>query len=368
MLVALIARSPVFGGTVRSFDARKTKAVKGVKKVFEVPPGVAVVADGYPAARKGRDLLKVVWDEGPGATVSTDAMREEYKKLAATPGPVARKEGDAGSALSGSAKQLAAKYEVPYLAHATMEPLNCLVVPGKDGCDIWTGTQFQTGDRNAAAKVLGLKPGKVRIHTTYLGGGFGRRANKHNDFVTEAAEVAKVLKKPVKIIWTREDDTKGGYYRPMWYDNMAAGLDADGGLVAWRHTIVGQSIMADTGFAELMIKGGVDNASVEGASDIPYAIPNLLVDLHSPVNQVPVLWWRSVGHSHTGFAVESFMDECAHAAGKDPFEYRRTLLRDRPRHRGVLELAAEKAGWGGALPSGQGRGIAVHDSFASYVA
>jgi isoquinoline 1-oxidoreductase beta subunit len=252
-----------------------------------------------------------------------------------------------------------------------METLNCLVDYRGDSCEIWTGTQFQTADRNSAARILSLKPEQVKLHTTYLGGGFGRKANPQTDFVSEAAHVAKAaraagVKQPIKVIWTREDDTAGGYYRPMWFDRISAGLDKEGIPVAWRHTIVGQSIMEGTPFAG-MIKDGVDVTSVEGAQDIPYAIPNIHVDLHSPRIGVPVQWWRSVGHSHTAFVVESFIDELAHAAGKDPYEYRRALLKNHPRHLGVLKLAAEKAGWGKPLQAGHARGIAVHESFGSFI-
>ena len=346
VLTALVARSPVFGGKVKSFDVTKAKLVAGVRDIVQVDTGVAVLADDFWSAKKGRDALQIVWDEGLSASLSTEGMREQYTKLAKTPGTVARKEGDPGDAIAKASKQLSAEYEVPYLAHAMMEPINCLVDLKKDGCDIWTGTQAQTLDRDAAARVLGLKPEQVRIHTTFLGGGFGRRGNPNSDFVTEAAQVAKAVRKPVRVLWTREDDMKGGYYRPMWYDRLTAGLDAQGNLIAWQHTIVGQSILAGTLFEKGMIKNGVDETSVEGAADTPYGIPNILVDLHSPRFAVPVQWWRSVGHSHTAFVVESFIDEAAHAAGKDPYEFRRALLVRNRRHRAVLELAAAKAGWG----------------------
>jgi isoquinoline 1-oxidoreductase beta subunit len=365
MLTSVVARPPVFGGKVKSFNSDKAKAVPGVKEVFEIDSGVALVADGFWPAHKGREALEIVWDEGPLARLSTEGMREDYGKLAKTPGTVARKKGDPQESLSKSSKQIEAEYEVPFLAHACMEPLNCVVDLRDDRCEIWTGTQFQTMDRNSAARVLGLKPEQVKLHTTFLGGGFGRRGNPHSDFVTEAAHVAKAVKKPVKVVWTREDDTRGGYYRPMWYDRIAAGIDEKGNLTAWKHTIVGQSILAGTPFDP---KADVDPASVEGAKDIPYDIPNLLVDLHTPKIGVPVLWWRSVGHSHTAFVVESFIDEVAHAIGKDPYELRRKLLSKHPRHLGVLKLAAEKAGWGKPLPKGRGRGIAVHHSFGSFVA
>jgi isoquinoline 1-oxidoreductase beta subunit len=368
MLTAVITRSPVFGGTVKSLDAAKARAVPGVKRVVRVPTGVAVVATGFWAAKKGRDALEITWDEGEWARLSTPEMRKEFAQMAETPGIIARKDGDPDRAYGQAARTITARYDVPYLAHATMEPMNCMVDYRRGSCDIRVGSQFQTHDRNAAARILGLKPEQVKLHTAFLGGGFGRRANPQSDFVVEAAEVAKRVKKPVKVVWTREDDMKGGYYRPMWHDRLTAGLDAGGNLIGWWHTIVGQSIIAGTPFEKAMIKNGIDHTSVEGAQDIPYAIPNILVDLHSPRLGVPVQWWRSVGHSHTGFVVESFLDEVAHAAGKDPFELRRALLADKPRHRGVLELAAEKAGWGKPLPAGQGRGIAVHESFGSFIA
>jgi isoquinoline 1-oxidoreductase beta subunit len=327
-----------------------------------------VVATGFWAALKGREALEIVWDEGEWASLNTPEMVKEYAQMASSPGILARKDGDPELAYAQATLKLTAEYSVPYLAHATMEPLNCTVDLRKDGCDIWTGTQSQTSDRNAAARISGLKPEQVRLHTTYLGGGFGRRANPANDFVAPAVEVAKLLKKPVKVVWSREDDMKGGFYRPMWHDRLMAGLDNKGNLIAWWHTIVGQSIITGTAFERMLVKNGIDETSVEGAKDIPYAIPNLLVDLHSPRLGVPVQWWRSVGHSNNAFAVESFLDEVAHAAGKDPFEFRRALLADKPRHRGVLELAAAKAGWGSSLPDGRGRGIAVHESYGSFAA
>ena len=368
VLTAVIARPPVFGGKAKSVKSEKAKAVPGVKAVAQIESGVAVVAEDFWSAKQGRDALEVVWDEGPLASLSTAGIRKQYAKLAGTPGAVARNDGNAAQALDGAAKKLHAEYEVPYLAHAPMEPLNCLIDLHERGCEIWTGTQSQTQDRDAAARILGLKPEQVQLHTTFLGCGFGRRANPHSDFVTEAAQVAKAIKKSVRVVWTREDDITGGYYRPLWYDRLSAGLDAKGGPIAWHHTIVGQSIIAGTMFGARFEKNGIDPTSVEGAADIPYEIPNILVDLHSPQTGVPVQWWRSVGHSHTGFVVESFIDEVAHLAGQDPLEFRRTLLVRHPRHRGVLELAAQKAGWGKPPASGLARGIAVHASFGSYVA
>jgi isoquinoline 1-oxidoreductase subunit beta len=369
MLFAVVARPPVFGGKVISFDAAEALKIKGVRAVEQIPSGVAVVADRFWSAKLAREKLKISWNDGENASLSTSKMLEDFSRQSASPGIVAKKAGDPAAALAAAAKTITAEYDVPYLAHAMMEPLNCVVDLRADSCEIWTGTQFETVDRANAAQVAGLPPEKVQIHTTLLGGGFGRRANPVSDFVVEATHVAKIAKAPVKVVWTREDDLAGGWYRPMWHDRFVAGLDAAGNPVAWTHTIVGQSITEGTPFASYTInKEGVDSTSVEGAADILYGIPHLQVDLHSPKIGVPVQWWRSVGHSHTGFSVESFFDEVAHAARKDPYELRRSLLANQPRMAAVLNLVAEKAGWGKPLPPGRGRGIATHFSFDSYVA
>ena len=368
MLVAVIVRPPVFGATVKSFSDEKAKKIPGVRAVVQIPSGVAVAADGFWAAQQGRAALEIVWEDGPLAELSTEKLRVQYQDLAHTDGAVALRRGEpAAEVIARADRRISALYEVPYLAHATMEPLNCLVDLQKDTCRLWTGTQSQTANRNAAALVAGLKPEEVSLTTLLLGGGFGRRGNPHSDFVVEAVHAAKVLGRPVKVMWTREDDIRGGYYRPLWFDKISAGLDETGQLTGWRHTIVGQSIMTGTAFAG-RIENGIDPASVEGAADIPYDIPNILVDLHSPQTGIPVQWWRSVGHSHTAFIVESFMDEVARLVKKDPVEFRRNLLAKHPRHLRVLNLAAKKAGWGTPLPEGRGRGIAVHESFGSFVA
>ncbi|MBI5742102.1 MAG: xanthine dehydrogenase family protein molybdopterin-binding subunit [Nitrospirae bacterium] len=368
MLTAVVARTPVFGGRVKSISDEKARAMQGVKFIERIPSGIAVIADNFWSAVSGRNALDIKWDEGPLAGFSSMKQRKQYAALSKKTGAVARKDGDPGAALAKAVKKLKAEYEVPYLAHATMEPMNAVVDLREDGCDIWTGTQFQSADRNSAAEILGLKPEQVNLHTTFLGGGFGRRANPYSDFVSEAAHVAKAVRKPVKVMWTREDDTRGGYFRPMWYDRIEAGLDGNGNPTAWRHRIVGQSIIKGTPFEKALIEDGIDETSVEGAKNIPYDIPNVLVELHSPEYPIPVLWWRSVGHSHTAFVVESFMDELAHAAGRDPLEFRRELLNKDPRRRALLELVAQKAGWRDPLPEGRGRGIAIHKSFGSYVA
>jgi len=369
MLTVLIARSPVFGGKVKSFDATEARKLPGVQGVYQVPTGIAVAASGFWPAKTARDLLEIEWDEGPGAALSTAKMRAEYLDLAKTPGAAARKDGDTMQGFKGTHKSISAEYELPYLAHATMEPLNVVVDLKPDHCSIWTGTQAQTMDRAMAAKTAGLKPEQVEIHTTFLGGGFGRRANPRSDFVIEAVQVAVAVGQPVKVVWTREDDMRGGYYRPMWADHIEAGIAKDGKPLAWKHTIVGQSIVADTPFEAFLTKDGIDITSVEGAATLPYAIPNLQVELHSPKNAVPVQWWRSVGHSHTAFVVETMIDELAHLAGKDQVAYRLDILPAASRYRGVLQLAADKAGWGKRnLPAGHAYGLAVHKSFDSYVA
>ena len=368
MIYAVVVRPPVFGGKVVSVDSSEALKVPGVQTVQQIPSGVAVIAARFWAAKLGRDKLRITWDHGPNANLSTAKMSEEFSRTSASPGKIARKSGDPQSALSSAAKTIAAEYDVPYLAHAMMEPLNCVVDLRADSCELWTGTQFETIDRLMAAKVAGLPPEKVKINTTLLGGGFGRRANPASDFVVEAVHVAKIAKASVKVVWTREDDLAGGWYRPKWHDRFAAGLDAEGYPIAWTHTIVGQSIMAGTAFENFAVKNGVDSTSVEGAADLLYGIPNLQVDLHSPVIGVPVQWWRSVGHSHTGFSVEAFLDEVAHAGGKDPLELRRKLLSKEPRMLATLNLVAEKSGWGQPLAKGVGRGIATHFSFDSYVA
>jgi isoquinoline 1-oxidoreductase beta subunit len=367
MLTAVVAHPPTFGGKAKGFDASAAKAVPGVRAVFAVPSGVAVVADHFWAAKKGRDALKVDWDLGPHADVDTAKLRESYLEKSKSAGAQAAAGGDVEKALG--ANSLVAEYSLPYLAHAPMEPLNCTVGRTADGCEVWTGTQFQTVDQQRVAQILGLKPEQVALHTTFLGGGFGRRANIASDFVVEAAHVAKNLDKPVKVVWTRDDDIRGGYYRPMAIHRVEGSLDAQGKPQAWRHRIVSQSIVAGSPFAG-MIKDGIDPTVVEGASDSPYvtAIGHHRVDLHTVDPGVPVLWWRSVGHSHTAFAVESFVDELAHAAKRDPLEFRRALLEKSPRVRAVLELAAEKAGWGTPPPAGRARGLAVHESFGSIVA
>ncbi|HEY3280492.1 MAG TPA: xanthine dehydrogenase family protein molybdopterin-binding subunit [Gemmatimonadales bacterium] len=364
MRVAVVARSPVFGGKVKSFDATRAKAVDGVRDVVPISSGIAVVGSGYWPAKQGRDALQVVWDEGPTAGVSSATISQLFAERAAQAGVVARHDGDPDGALGGAPQRVEAVYELPFLAHATMEPMNCSAHVRPDGVDIWAPTQFQTGAQGLGAQIGGVPPEKVQVHTTYLGGGFGRRFEL--DFIQEALEVSKAVGAPVKVIWSREDDIRNAQYRPANYHKMAAGVDAAGRPVAWTHRIVAPSIMARV-FPNA-VQNGLDNEAVEGGKEMAYTVPNVHVDYQLTDTGIPVGFWRSVNNSYNAFAVETFIDELAAAAKADPFEYRRGLLTNAPRHRGVLELAAAKAGWGTPLPAGRARGIAVHKSFESYVA
>jgi isoquinoline 1-oxidoreductase beta subunit len=364
MLTAVVARSPVFGGKVRSFDATAAKAIPGVRHVVQISSGVAVVGDGYWPAKQGRDALNVSWDEGPVAQVSSASISSLFAQRATQDGAVARHDGDAVAALAAAAQRVEAVYEMPFLAHATMEPMNCTAHVRAGAVDIWAPTQNQTGVQMVGGQLGGVPPENVAVHTTYLGGGFGRRFEL--DFIVEALETSKAAGAPVKVIWSREDDIQHAQYRPANYHQLRAGLDASGRAVAWTHRIVAPSIMARM-FPQT-VKNGLDGEAVEGGVELPYAVPNVHVDYQLTDTGIPVGFWRSVNNSFNSFAVEGFIDELAVAAKQDPYEYRRALLANAPRHRGVLELAASRAGWGTALPSGRGRGIAVFKSFESFAA
>ncbi|WP_437874733.1 molybdopterin cofactor-binding domain-containing protein [Sorangium sp. So ce513] len=367
---AVVLRPPAFGAKLAKFDPADALKVPGVEKVVPTANGVAVVAAHFWAAKLGRDALRAEWTTPEGGGVDTGKLLDDFRAQARQVGAIAKQVGKVEDALAGAKARIEAEYEVPYLAHAPMEPLNCTVKIDGDRCEIWTGTQFQTGDQMAAAKILGTTPDKVQIHTPFLGGGFGRRASSVSDFVGEAVAVAKAAGVPVKVVWTREDDVRGGFYRPAFVHRVQVGVDARGLPVAWDHVAVGQSIVAGTPLEPFIVKNGIDHTSVEGIAESPYVerTPALRVSLHSPKTPIPVLWWRSVGNTHTAFAVESMIDELAHAAGQDPLAYRLELLKDRPRHANALKVAAEKAGWGTALPQGRARGLAMHESFGSIVA
>jgi isoquinoline 1-oxidoreductase beta subunit len=370
MLTALVMRPPLFGAKTKGFNAEAVKAMPGVKAVVAIPQGVAVVATDFWSAKQARDALHVEWDDSAAEKRSSDELLAQYRELAKKPGAVAHQAGDIAKGLAGAAKKIEATFEFPYLAHAPMEPLACVVKLSDDACEVWAGSQQQTLDQTTAARIAGLNTEQVTIHTLLAGGSFGRHANPTADYVSEGVEVAKAtraMNAPIRLLWTREDDIRGGYYRPLYVHTIAAGLDKRGRPLAWQHRIVGQSILAGTAFGA-MIKDGIDFTSVEGASNLPYAIPNMLVDLHTTQVGVPVLWWRSVGSTHNAFSTEVMINELAVAAKQDPVAFRRALLKNHPRHRGVLDLAAQKAGWGKPLPKGHWRGVAVHESFHSYVA
>lgn len=377
MLVAVVAHPPRFGGRVKSVDDKAARAVKGVSDVVVIPNGVAVLATDYWTAKKGRDALKIEWDESQAYRGSSDAIVASYRERAKTPGLNARNDGNAEAALAKAGKVYEAEYVFPYLAHASMEPLNCVMKFENGQCEVWNGEQLHTADQFAIAKAFGIEPDRVTVNMVYAGGSFGRRANPQSDYLLETAQIVKAIngRAPVKLVWSREDDMRGGFYRPIYLHRVRAALDAKGTPVAWQQRIVGQSIIAGSPFEPVLVKDGIDVTSVEGAATLPYAIPNLNVDLHTTNAdvKVPVQWWRSVGSTHTAYATELFLDDLAMAAGKDPVAYRMALLKKHPRHAGVLKLAAEKAGWNKPLAPAadgakRGRGVAVHESFNSFVA
>ena len=380
--VGVVARSPVFGGSVGSYDPAPALAVEGVHEVVSIESGVAVVADGYWPAKQGRVALEIVWTDGAGAAIDDAEIARRFRAAVEAGGKVAREDGEVDVALSGPGARVTAEYSLPYLAHATMEPMNCTAVVQDGRCTVWAPTQFQDapsliggGSRQTAAKAAGVDEDDVEVHTTFLGGGFGRRVEL--DFVREAAELASKVEGPVKIIWSREDDIQHDYYRPASYHQLEAMLDEGGRPTGWRHEIATQSIMARwlpgwmpkfaASWAGLM-PDGVDPTAVEAAGNHPYHVPNVRVSWSEVELPIPVGFWRSVGNSQNGFVVESFVDELAHAGGQDPYQYRRALLTDHPRHRAVLDAVAAASGWDTTPPEGRARGIAVVESFGSYVA
>lgn len=363
MLYAAVAQSPVFGGKAASFDPAPALAVPGVVRVERVGDDVAVLARGTWAALRGRRALRVTWEEGALATLDSAGIRARFAELAQGPGEVVRREGRGAAALDGAARTLEAVYEVPYLAHAPMEPMNCTAQVRDGRCEVWVPTQSGSGAWAAAAGAAGLPPESVTVHMTQAGGGFGRR--HQHDTVVQAVRLSKTVGAPVQVVWTRDDDLRHDFYRPATYNVLRAGLDADGMPVAWTHRIVAPGIATYLGYVE---KGRRDWSSTDGAENLPYAIPDLEVDLHTSDPGVPLGWWRSVASSQNAYVTECFLDEVAAAAGRDPYELRRALLAKQPRHLAVLDAAARAAGWGTPPPAGVSRGIAVHACFGSYVA
>ena len=363
--IATLAQSPVFGGRVKSVDDTAAKAVKGVRQIVRLDDAVAVVADHMGAAKKGLAALAIEWDDGPHARLNTEAIASELEKATLNPGAVAQNIGDVGAAMARAVTKVEATYQVPFLAHATMEPMNCTVHVRNDACEVWVGNQAIARAQAAAAKAAGLPVDKVIFHNHLIGGGFGRRLEA--DGVARAVEIAKHVDGPVKVVWTREEDIQHDMYRPYWFDRLSAGLDAKGMPIAWNNRFAGSSVIArwlPPGF-----NNGLDPDSTEGAIDLVYDLPNLHVEyVRVEPPGIPTAFWRSVGPSHNVFVTESFMDELAAAAKQDPIAYRRALLDKSPRAKAVLELAAEKAGWGRPLPERVGRGVSLQFVFATYMA
>ena len=365
MKIATVAACPVIGGKLARLDDSKAKSVKGVRQIVRLDNAVAVVADHMGAAKKGLAALDITWDGGANARFSSADLVSALDEASKRPGVVAKQAGDVAKAMAGAARTIEAVYQQPLLAHATMEPINCTVHVRPDGCDVWVGTQVISRAQATAAQVTGLPPEKVRVHNHLLGGGFGRRLDV--DSITQAVQIARQVDGPVKIVWTREEDMQHDVYRPYYYDRLAAGLDQTGMPVAWSHRVTGSSILArwlPAGF-----RNGIDSDAVEGAAG-PYDFSNLLIDYvrQEPPAGLTTGWWRGVGMTHNAFMVEGFIDELAAAAGKDPVAYRRALLDKAPRARAVLDLAAEKAGWGQPMAAGKGRGVSVIFGFGTYVA
>jgi isoquinoline 1-oxidoreductase subunit beta len=374
----LIARPPVFGATLANMDDKNARLIKGVRDVFQVnldrgATGVAIVADGYWQAKQGRDALKLQWNTDAVEKADSAKLLAQYKALAKTPGIKTTRQDDV-SKLASAPKKISAEYSFPYLAHAPMEPLNCVIDLKDSACEVWAGTQFQTIDQGSIAATLGLKPEQVKLNTLMAGGGFGRRAVPTSDYLVEAAQIAKAYKarggaSALKLVWSREDDIKGGYYRPMHVHSVEVGFDDQGNVLGWNHSIVGQSILTGTPFEGFLVKNGVDGVTVEGVADSPYNIP-MAVQVHHPKVNVPVLWWRSVGHTHTAFVMETMIDEIARSSSQDPVTLRKRMLGSKhPRLVAALDMAVEKSGYGKkVLPPGRAWGVALHESFESAVA
>jgi isoquinoline 1-oxidoreductase subunit beta len=393
MLYAMVVRAPVFGAKLKSYDASEAKKIAGVVDVVKLPNSVAVLAKNTYSAILGQQAIKAEWDTKGNEKLSSESILNSYRELAKKKGAVAKDEGNVVNVFATAGNQLEAEYHFPYLAHACMEPMNCTINFDGKTAEIWSGHQMPTVDRDTAASILfpgligtaanaiGLAPAtvgavkgfvglgneKVKVHTTYAGGSFGRRANKNCDYVVEAAQLAKIVKKPLKIFWSREDDTKAGYYRPFTYHRARIAFDDKGMPSAWDHSIVGQSVVGDSFFEKMMVKNGVDPTVVEGVADTHYAVPNKHVEVHLPKQPVPVLWWRSVGHTHTAYVMETLIDEIATNAKKDALKIRKEMLAKSVRHMAVLDLLEKKSPWGKKAPNGRAYGLAVHESFQSVV-
>jgi isoquinoline 1-oxidoreductase beta subunit len=393
MLYAMVVRPPVFGAKLKSYKDAEAKKISGVVDVIRLPNSVAVLAKNSYAASMGQAAIQAEWDLAGNDKLSSESILQSYREIAKKKGAVAKDEGNTVNVFATAGRQLEAEFHFPYLAHACMEPMNCTIHFDGEKAEIWSGHQMPTVDRDTAAAILfpgvigstakafgvapttvgamkgfmGFGDERVKVHTTYAGGSFGRRANKNCDYVVEAAQLAKIVKKPLKIFWSREDDTKGGYYRPFTYHRARIALDDKGMPQAWDHSIVGQSVVGDSFFESMMVKNGVDPTVVEGVADTHYAVPNKHIEVHLPKQPIPVLWWRAVGHTHTAYVMETLVDEIAAQAKKDPLQLRKELLAKSPRHLKVLELLEKKSPWGKKAPAGRAYGLAVHESFQSVV-
>ena len=367
LLTAVVAHAPVFGGKVKSFDAGAANAIKGVRYIVQIPTGIAVLADNFWAAKKGRDALIIDWDNSENEHIESKTIADEYSKLAKTKGLVVKQKGDVNSALKKVQKSIEAEFSFPFLAHAPMEPLNCTVKIREDKCEVWTGTQSPIHHQAEVAMFLGLKPEQVLLYTPHLGGSFGRRGAFSADWIMEAVHIAKNSGQFIKLVWTREDDIKGGYYRPVYLHRVNIGVGADGYPVAWQHRIVGQSLFTNTPLEQYIVQNGIDYSSVTTGAPYSDAIPHYSFELITTKLGVPVSAWRSVGNTHTAFVMETLIDELATLAKMDPVEYRRTLFKNSPRHLAALNLAVEKAEWNKPMTKGRFRGIAVHEAMGSYV-
>jgi isoquinoline 1-oxidoreductase beta subunit len=368
LLTALVAHAPVFGGKVKSFDASTASAIEGVRHVVQIPTGIAVLADNFWAARKGREALTIEWENGENENIDSKILFHKYSRLSKTKGLVIEQKGDVASALKKAKKSMDVAYSFPFLAHAPMEPLNCTIKIGDGKCEVWGGTQSPLLHQAEVAAFLGLEPEQVLFYTPHLGGSFGRRGSFSSDWIMEAVHIAKVSGQFIKLVWTREDDIKGGYYRPIYVHRANIGIGTDGYPIAWQHCIVGQSLFTNTPLEKYIVQNGIDYSSVTTGAPYSNSIPDYFFELITTQVGVPVLPWRSVGNTHTAFVIETLIDELATLAGIDPVEYRRVLLKNSPRHLAALNLAVEKAEWNKPMSKERFRGIAVHEAMGSYVA
>ncbi len=366
MLYATIARPP-FGATLKGFNEAAARQVAGCKDIIKIGDKVAFLASNTWSSQKAREAAQVEWNLSEAPHLTQTSLLKTYRDSLDKPGTAVKSTGKVAEGLKKASKTLEASYEFPYLAHACMEPMNCTVAYDGQTAQIWAGHQMPTTDRQVAAQILGLAAEKISVTTTFAGGSFGRRANKNSDFVVEAATLAKQLKKPVKVVWSREDDMQGGYYRPLTMHKVKAGLNKSGKISGWDHSIVGQSVMAGSFFGAEIEKSGIDPTSVEGVSDSPYGLDDFRLQLQLPRSEVTTLWWRSVGHTHTAYVMETFIDELAAAANKDSLQFRKDLLKKSPRHLAVLELLAQKSAWGQKPAAGHALGLAIHQSFNTVV-